>query len=258
MHRTLPRSLLAVLAFHLALLPPGSPPWSALASLLGASLLALAVSAHLDALVVTSGALAGLLLAATQRLAPALPWSPALAGALLLTAASAERTARLPGAPRRAAHLALCGLAGAGAAALLARHGASTPIAQGASLLLVGVLLALPRLLPAEDPTAHLLDLAATALPGPTAEALRGAAELRRWVLRAPIAPRRPERARWHHLRQLVHQRLALAPSLRRDLPPGYRDLPGSPAAPDLPLHQLDGQLADACLALRQMHGLDP
>jgi hypothetical protein len=247
----------AVVALLALLLAPSSLP-GLLAPLLASVALALAASAHLDALPLAAGALGGLASVALLRLLPAGDASVAASGAALLAAAFLERTARVEGAPRRLAHLALAAASGALAALLFARHGAAAPVPRAAALGVGAALLAAPLLIPAEDPVAHLLSLAAERLGGATSPLLRDAAELRRWSLR-DSAPRPSPRldARWSALMALVHQRLAcprpIAPA------PGalgsYRDASGDEGPDARLVRRLDEQIADTCAALRLAHG---
>jgi hypothetical protein len=248
----------AVAALLALLVAPTSLP-GLFAPLVASVALALAASAHLDALPLAAGALGSLTSVALLRLAPTGDTSVAAAGATLLAAAFLERTARVEGAPRRLAHLALAATSGALAALIFARHGAAAPLPRTAALVMGGALLTAPLLIPAEDPVAHLLSLAAGRLKGPTSPLLRGAAELRRWSLRPSASAPSSRRidARWSALVALVHERLALPqpPSAAPGAPDSYRDTPTDEGPEARQARRLDEQIADACAALRQAHG---
>lgn len=240
--------------FYLGLAaPPGDPLLAVLAPLAGAVALALAASGHLDPIAVAAGALGGL---AAGALAP---HSTAAAGAALGLAAYTERLLRTEGAYIRIFHTILAAAAGAVAGAVTARYGAASPLHQGASLSLAGALLAAPLLLPADDPTAHLLSLAArgAGLGGP---ALREAAELRRWSLRpqCPVARDRSLEKQWRRLAELVRQRAAFPAVRELPEPTGYRAGEGEEGPELRQARALDEQIVSSLGVLRQVYGASP
>lgn len=217
------------------------------ASLGASTALAAAACGHLDALVFACGAVGGVAASAL------LPWSPAAAGAALGVAVFAERTLRVPGATKKALHLALASLAGAAAGLVCAHHAGAPALQQAAAAALAAALLSSPLMLAADDPLVHLLDLAASAVGAGSSSSLREASDLRRWAVKQP--PPRGSGKLWSRLAEQVRRRAALPPL--REPPQGasYRD-DSRDEGPELrQARSLDAQIDDSLSALRRAFG---
>lgn len=150
------------------------------------------------------GALVGAMLA---------PLSPVAGGAALAGLAFAERTSRVRGPRARLAHAGATLLAGAVAGAVAASYAGSALGVRAVSLVVVAVLLGLPLLIDADDPTAHALDGLASCAPDPSRSALREGAELRRASGEIPLDRKtaREVRATWRALVELGEARSRLS-----------------------------------------------
>lgn len=140
------------------------------------------------------------------------PASPAVAGAVLLAAAFAERTTRVRNRTARAVHILLALVGGAmGASVSHAYSSAALPVVAVA-VIVAAVLAALPLLVEADDPVAHALDSAADSLSGTVKATLTQGAELRRTSSEVPLD--RPTAARvkttWQSLLKLAEARVRL------------------------------------------------
>jgi len=168
--------------------------------------LAVFASGYVQSLSVTGGALgafgAGILASV----------SPAAAGAILVSAAFAERTTRVRSRTARAVHvlIALVG-GGLGGALSTAYSTASLPV-FGVAVVVAAVLAALPLLVEADDPVAHALDQAAIAVAEPAKASLAQGAELRRQANEVPLdrATAKRVKSTWQSLMRLAEARIRL------------------------------------------------
>lgn len=138
--------------------------------------------------------------------------SPAVAGAVLVGAAFAERTTRIRSRTARAVHVLLALVGGAmGGSLSHAYSSAALPVLAVAAVV-AAVLAALPLLVEADDPVAHALDVAADSLGGAVKAILAQGAELRRTSSEVPLD--RPTAARvkttWQSLLKLAEARVRL------------------------------------------------
>ncbi|MFO0735632.1 MAG: hypothetical protein U0270_07125 [Labilithrix sp.] len=138
--------------------------------------------------------------------------SPAVAGAVLVGAAFAERTTRIRSRTARAVHVLLALVGGAmGGSLSHAYSSAALPVLAVAAVV-AAVLAALPLLVEADDPVAHALDVAADSLGGAVKAILAQGAELRRTSTEVPLD--RPTAARvkttWQSLLKLAEARVRL------------------------------------------------
>jgi len=152
--------------------------------------------------------------------------SPAIGTAVLVALVYAERTTRVRDSSARLVHMGGALLGGALAGTLSASYAAAIPSVRGVAILVAAVLILLPLLIDADDPTAHALDGASRDLQGASADALRRGAELRRTVGSSPLgAPASPGDApldrdavrrvsqTWRSLLRLAEARTRLARS---------------------------------------------
>jgi hypothetical protein len=139
-------------------------------------------------------------------------FSPAAGGAALAGFAFAERTSRVEGARARAGHMALAVGAGAVAGWITSAYSGSTAGIRVVSVIMAGVLLGLPLLLDADDPTAHALAGLASVVPEPSRSALLEGAELRRAAFDVPLDRKtaREVRQTWRALLDLGEARVRL------------------------------------------------
>jgi hypothetical protein len=175
------RSLLTVVFLGLALVAGvlfahARLPASLLAAAIIAAGVALSVvaSSTAEPLAVASGAI-GALVAAWIA-----PGSPVLAGAVLVVAAFAARTARAPTPRQRALHAALSLAGGLGGSLCAASYAGSTLTGQLAAVVVAGLLASAALLVPVEDPLAFALGLVADDLSGAPRVTLARAAFLAR------------------------------------------------------------------------------
>ncbi|MDB4937754.1 MAG: hypothetical protein JWP87_4726, partial [Labilithrix sp.] len=140
------------------------------------------------------------------------PVSPAVAGAVLVAAAFAERTTRIRSRTARGVHVLVALVGGALAGALsTAFVSASLPVMLVA-IVVAAVLAALPLLVEADDPLAHALDQASAAVAEPARSALAQGAELRRNAEEVPLDRAAQARVRktWQSLLRLAEARVRL------------------------------------------------
>jgi len=138
--------------------------------------------------------------------------SPAVAGAVLVGAAFAERTTRVRSRTARAVHVLLALVGGGFAGALSnAYTTASLPVFAVAAVV-AAVLAALPLLVEADDPVAHALDQAAAVVGDPAKRSLQGGAELRRHAQEVPLDRATAARVKttWQSLLRLAEARIRL------------------------------------------------
>ena len=198
--------------------------------------------------------------------------SPAVAGAVLVALAFAERTTRVRSRNARVIHVltALVGGALAGSLSSAYSGAASTPVFVVAAVV-AAVLAALPLLVDADDPVAHALEEAAQLVAEPAKRSLLDGAELRRnaqevpldrataarvkttWqsLLRLAEARTRLERTRPQALLRIAAQVAAPPASSSTDAPaptPGTADAADPPAAPSSTTQQASA--ADAVLGM--------
>lgn len=170
---------------------------------------------RLHALAVAAGALAALALVALG------PSSVALGGGAFVLLASAPRALRIEGRRALGAHGALAFVGGALAATVGARYGADASLAvRAASLVVAGLIAALPLAVTAEDPIAHALASVAAELTGDVSAALSRAAALRRRTVDGEVLRQLPEEtlaridAGWKSLQRTAIRRAALGAEL--------------------------------------------
>ncbi|MCK6587915.1 MAG: hypothetical protein L6Q76_10055 [Polyangiaceae bacterium] len=139
-------------------------------------------------------------------------FSPAAGGAALVGFAFAERTSRIEGARARAGHVALALGSGALAGWITASYLTGALSVQAVSVVMAGILVGLPLLLDADDPTAHALAGLASAVPEPSRSALLEGAELRRAAFDVPLDRKtaREVRQTWRALLDLGEARVRL------------------------------------------------
>lgn len=138
--------------------------------------------------------------------------SPAVAGAIIVAAAFAERTTRVRSRTARAVHVLVALVGGALAGSLSAAFTASSLPVVGVSIVVASVLAALPLLVEADDAVAHALDQAAADVADPAKGILTRGAELRRSAEEVPLD--RPTELRvkntWRSLLRLAEARVRL------------------------------------------------
>lgn len=168
--------------------------------------LAVAASGAAEPLAVGAGALGALGYLVTQ------PASAALAGAVLVSAAYAERALRVRTRGGKIAHVALAMVGGAAALAVVASFATAQVAVLGIAIVVGVVLASFPLLVDADDPVAHALDRASAHLSEPARSSLRAAAELRRDAGDLPLdrAAKEQVRATWRSLLRLAESRLRL------------------------------------------------
>lgn len=168
--------------------------------------LAVFASGYVQSLAVTGGALgafgAGILASV----------SPAAAGAILVGAAFAERTTRVRSRTARAVHVLIALVGGALGGALSTSYSTASLPVFGVAVVVAAVLAALPLLVEADDPVAHALDQAATAVAEPAKAALAQGAELRRQANEVPLdrATAKRVKSTWQSLMRLAEARIRL------------------------------------------------
>lgn len=183
--------------------------------------------------------------------------SPAVAGAVLLGAAFAERTTRVRSRTARAVHVLLALVGGAMGASLSHAYSYAALPVLGVAAIVAAVLAALPLLIEADDPVAHALDSAAESLSGTVRATLTQGAELRRTSTEVPLDRQTSARVRttWQSLLKLAEARVRLertrpvalvriaesiAPASTLEGPPAP---PPPPTAADQVLHMLDAKI---------------
>ena len=205
-----PLTLLAASAMAYGLLPMtgrlGTVLGAVIAVVFGV-LLALASSFAPSAIAVASGALGAFLSGVLAN------QIPALAGALLLGLAFAERSLRVRDKNSRIVHVMLALGAGGLAGYLSTHYAGSEPLVRSVVVVVAAVLAMAPLMVQADDPVAHALDELGTDIEGTAGEKLHAGAELRRSVdeslLEADSA--RDARRAWKSLLRLGQARIRLA-----------------------------------------------
>lgn len=269
MSRKLALFLAAAAAFGLSPLAQGFGPFvgSAAALLLGMGLAVAASGADrmgssssspasgIIALPAAGGALGALAAAVLSA------FSPAAGGAALAGFAFAERTSRVDGGRARAGHLALTLGAGALAGWVTAAYAGSALSVRIVSVAVAGILLGLPLIIDADDPTAHALSGLAEHVPEPSRAALLEGAELRRAAFDVPLDRKtaREVRQTWRALLDLGEARARLS-RMSSSKPAAPRSdgssVPGKPVAERLNgqaqavAKKLDARIADHVRAL--------
>jgi len=146
--------------------------------------------------------------------------SPAVAGAVLVAAAFAERTTRIRSRTARAIHVLVGLVGGALAGSLSMAFNASSIPVMLVAVVVAAVLAALPLLVEADDPIAHALDAAAADVSEPARTALTQGAELRRQAEEIPLDRATQERVKktWQSLLRLAEARVRLERSRPKTL----------------------------------------
>lgn len=147
--------------------------------------------------------------------------SPAIAGAVLVAAAFAERTTRVRSRTARAIHVVTALVGGALAGSLSTAYSASSSVPVFAvAAVVAAVLAALPLLVDADDPTAHALARAAELVGEPAKRALVEGAELRRNAQEIPLDRATAVRVKttWQSLLRLAEARVRLERTRTRAL----------------------------------------
>jgi MFS family permease len=190
------------------------------------------------------------------------PISPAVAGAVLVAAAFAERTTRIRSRTARAVHV-LVALVGGGLAGTLSSSFGSASLAVTAvAVLVAAVLAALPLLVDADDPVAHALDQASAAVAEPARSALAQGAELRRTAEEVPLDRATQARVRktWQSLLRLAEARVRLERSRPKtlvriaDTAPPSSGMIVQPSAADAVLTMVDQRLTEHVTVLSKAY----
>lgn len=184
--------------------------------------------------------------------------SPAVAGAVLVGAAFAERTTRIRSRNARAVHVLLALVGGAMAGSLSHAYTSSALPVLAVAAVVAAVLAALPLLVEADDPVAHALDAAADSVTGGVKSTLTQGAELRRTSSEVPLDRATAARVRttWQSLLKLAEARVRLERTRPAALvriaesvaPPSSLEGPPAPAVPtaaDQVLLMLDQKIAE-------------
>lgn len=162
--------------------------------------------------------------------------SPALAGAVWIGAAFAERTTRVRGASARAAHVVAAVLGGALAGGLSHAYASASVPLFAVAVVVSAVLSALPLLIDADDPVAHALDQYALLVSEPAKGALVAGAELRRGAQEVALDRTTANRVTttWQSLLRLAEARVNLERTRPRSFVALAGKLEGSHAATEL------------------------
>ena len=173
--------------------------------------LALLASAHVNALSVTTGAFAALgagVLGAT---------SPVAAGAAFVMLVFAERTMRVRGNIPRAAHVLLSLIAGGMSGAITAMYVGAPTLVFAVACATAAVIAALPLLIDADHPVAHMLDLIAAELPTDVRKSLQEGASLFRETRDLPLdaSVTKEVHTAWISLQKLAQARAKIEPHAR-------------------------------------------
>lgn len=209
-------------------------------------MLAVFASGALDSLSVAAGALGAF---GSGILAPV---SPAAAGAVLVAAAFAERTSRVRSRSARAVHVMIALVGGALAGTLSTAFATASLPVMAVSIVVAAVLASLPLLVEADDPLAHALAHASSAVSEPAKTALREGADLRRTAEEIPLD--RDTRVRvkktWQSLLRLAEARVRLErtrPKLRvADVaPPSAAAQAPKPTTNDAVLAMVDQRIVE-------------
>ncbi len=212
--------------------------------------LACAASGGTSGMAVACGALGAFAAAAVATL------SPAVAGAVILGAAYAERTTRARGGPARAAHAGVALVAGALGGALGASYDGAALGLRAIALAVAAVIASLPLLVDVDDRVAHALDALAGRVRDPARASLRQGAELRRSVRDVPLERAAASRVRrtWSALQKLAEARLRLERA-HAPRPPRVTVTTPRPASPgDAVLHMVDRRIAEHVAALTRAY----
>jgi hypothetical protein len=209
-------------------------------ALLGlALLLALAASGSFNSLALTGGALgafAGTVLGSV---------SPAVGGAVLVGLAFAERTVRVRTASSRLVHVGAAVAGGALAATLSSAYLFAPLAVRMVAVVVAGVLVALPLLVDADDPLAHVLEGTAALLPDPAKTSLVDGAELRRSVRDIPL-----DRDTAKHVQKTWQALLRLAEArVRLERTRSVRVM-GGPSPAEAVVKMVDAKIGDHVTAL--------
>lgn len=181
--------------------------------------------------------------------------SPALAGAVLVAAAFAERSMRVKNRTGRAVHVLVALVGGAFAGSLaMAYASASTPV-MAVSVVCAAILASLPLLVEADDPVAHALSESAALVSEPAKTTLLEGAALRRTANEVPLDGDTLGRVKktWQSLLRLAEARVRLertrpAPKVRVEVegPPSR----ASATTGDAVLSMVDARIAEHVAAL--------
>ncbi|AKU95248.1 hypothetical protein AKJ09_01912 [Labilithrix luteola] len=208
---------------------------------------ALCASGHVAALAVVGGSVGALgsgVLAST---------SPAVAGAVVVAAAFAERTTRVRSRNARAIHVLLGLVTGAIAGSLASSFASAATSVYAVSVVVSAVLVSLPLLVEADDPLAHALERTALDISGDARSSLLEGAELRRTAAEIPLDRDAAANVKttWTSLLELAEARLRL--ERRRVMPAGLRVADGEASA-DPVLAMVDRRIADQVRALSRAY----
>jgi len=168
--------------------------------------LAVAASESLNALAVGAGAMGALFSGVLGVV------SPAVGGAALVGLAFAERTTRVRGSSARVVHLGGALLGGAIAGAIAHAYAPAAFVVRAVAVVVSAVVVALPLLVDADDPVAHMLDQSARDVSGEAQASLKEGAELRRSADDVVLTRADAKRVRrtWRSLLRLAEARVRL------------------------------------------------
>ncbi|MDB4994186.1 MAG: hypothetical protein JWM74_1618 [Myxococcaceae bacterium] len=221
----------------------GTVTGSLLLVVLGVSL-AVAASEGIHALSVGAGAMGafvGTILATV---------APPIAGAALVGLAFAERTTRVRGRSARLVHMGGALLGGSLAGVLAYSYSSASLAVHLVAIVVAAVLVALPLLVEADDPIAHMLDEASSDVTGIARTRLSEGAELRRTaddVVLDGDSAKRVKRT-WSSLLRLAEARVRLEKTTR----PSTTTSPGSATAAVVDM--VDQRIADHVIALTRAY----
>lgn len=236
----------------------GAAPYAARLGVVGGSLLlvalgvmlAVAASEGLNALAIGSGAVGALASGVLGTV------SPAVAAASLVGLAYAERSSRVRGRNARVVHVGISLGAGALAGALAGAFDAASLAVRGVAVVVAAVLVGLPLLVDADDPVAHALDSGAELITGPSKDALREGAELRRTSHDVPLdrATEKRVQSTWSALLRLaeVRGRLERTHAARAARAAAAQSSAASPA--DQVVDMVDQRIRDHVVALSRAY----
>jgi hypothetical protein len=222
----------------------GTVTGSLLLVLLGVSL-AVAASEGFHALSVGAGAMGAFASAILATVAPP------IAGAVLVGLAFAERTTRVRGRSARLVHLGGALLGGSLAGSLAYAYSSASLAVHLVAIVVAAVLVALPLLVEADDPIAHMLDEASSDVTGIARTRLSEGAELRRTaddVVLDRDSAKRVKRT-WRSLLRLAEARVRLEKASART---NATTSPTSAAAAVVDM--VDQRIADHVVALTRAY----
>jgi hypothetical protein len=154
---------------------------------------------------------------------------------------------RVRGPVTRLVHIGAAILGGALAGSLSTAYAFASPAVRIVAVLVAGVLVALPLLVDADDPIAHVLDTTADLVPDPAKKSLKDGADLRRNVQEIPL-----DRETGRHVRKTWQALLRLADArVRLERTRGVRG-EGSPA--EAVVKMVDAKMADHVTALSRAY----